>query len=253
MTISWAAAIAGAVLMLLAGVLIARWFRIAQDDREGLVGALIAPTLLAVYLVVSALGIVIGWENTDSGRDEVTTEAVTVTNLYWVAGNVHGTSGQVRHDLRAYVTAVVHDDWPAMADGDLSDQAGRRLDDLRRSVAAIHATGYASAEDRMLAMQDVDKLVELRSTRSNVAGPAVPPLLVAVTLLTALIVAALPFAAGAGASRSNIFWSLTSLVFVAGSAVLLILLDNAYAGPFAVTPAPLTDALTTFTHPLQPG
>lgn len=247
MTFSWVAAAAIVVLMLVAGVLIARWFRIARDDREGLVGALIAPTLLAVYLVVSALGIVIGWENTDSGKDEVANEAVTVTNLYWVAGNAPGTSGdRVRRDLRAYVTAVVHRDWPAMAEGNLSPEADRRLSALRRSVAALHPTDYASAEDRMLAMQDVDKLVELRSTRANVAGPAVPRLLVVVTLLTALIVAALPFAAGAGSGRANVFWSLTSLAFVAGSAALLLLLDNAYAGPFTVPPTPLTEARSTF-------
>lgn len=247
MTYSWVAIAGIVVLMLLAGTLIARWFRIARDDREGLIGALIAPTLLAVYLVVSALGIVIGWENLDSGKDEVTNEAVTVTNLYWVASSAPNAS-EVKHDIRAYVSAVVEQDWPAMADGDLSDTADQRLGDLRRSVSALKATTYSSAEDRMLALQDVDKLVELRSDRDNVAGPAVPRLLVAVTLLTALIVAVLPFAAGAGGSRANIFWSVVSLAFVTGSAVLLLLLDNAYAGPLSVTPSALSDTLTTFTH-----
>lgn len=245
MTDSWLVIAGVVVLMLLAGFLIARWFRIAHDDREGLIGALVAPTLLAVYLVVSALGIVIGWENTDGGKDEVAEEAVTVTNLYWVAGS---TNAEVRHDLRAYVRAVVEQDWPAMADGDLSDTADQRLRDLRKSVAGIHATGYSSAEDRMLAMQDADKLVKLRSDRSNVAGPAVPRLLVAVTLVTALIVAVLPFAAGGGGNRANIFWSLISLAFVAGSAVLLLMLDNAYAGPLGISPQPLRDAVATFTH-----
>ncbi|HEY3684520.1 MAG TPA: hypothetical protein VGL93_15915 [Streptosporangiaceae bacterium] len=247
MTYSWPAIVGILVLMLMAGTLIARWFRIARDDREGLVGALIAPTLLAVYLVVSALGIVIGWENTDAGKSEVADEAVTVTNLYWVAGT-QPADGAVKRDLRAYVTSVVRDEWPAMADGDLSDTTDQHLRDLRRSVAGIKANSYSTAEDRMLALQDVDKLVELRSDRDNVAGPAVPPLLVAVTLLTALIVAALPFAAGAGGSRANIFWSVVSLAFVAGSAALLLLLDNAYAGPLAVTPTAISDTLTTFTH-----
>jgi len=245
MTYSWLVIAGTIALMLIAGILIARWFRIARDDREGLIGSLVAPTLLAVYLVVSALGIVIGWENTDSGKDEVAEESVTVTNLYWVAGT---TDPDVRHDLRAYVRAVVNQDWPAMADGDLSGTAEQRLGDLRKSVAGIRATGYASAEDRMLAMQDVDKLVKLRSDRSNVAGPAVPRLLVAVTLITALIVAVLPFAAGGGGSRANIFWSVISLAFVFGSAVLLIMLDNAYAGPIGISPQPMRDALVTFTQ-----
>jgi hypothetical protein len=244
-TFSWLVIVGIAALMVIAGVLIARWFRIAQNDREGLIGALVAPTLLAVYLVVSALGIVIGWENTDTGRDEVVEESVTVTNLYWVAG---ATDAEVRHDLRAYVQAVVDQEWPAMADGDLSGTADQRLRELRKSVAGIHATGYASAEDRMLAMQDVDKLVKLRSDRANVAGPAVPALLVAVTLGTALIVAVLPFAAGGGGNRANIFWSLVSLACVSGAAVLLIMLNNAYAAPVGVSPQPLRDALVTFTH-----
>lgn len=251
MTYPWPAVAAVIVLMLLAGALIARSFRISRADRGSLIGELIAPTLLAVYLVVSALGIVIGWENASTGKDEVQEEAVTVTNLYWVAGTAASsgsTDAEVRHDLRAYVHAVVNDDWPAMADGRLSDTADKRLRDLRISVAGIHATGYASAEDRMLAMQDVDKLVKLRADRDNVAGPAVPRLLVGVALVTALIVAALPFAAGGGTSRANIFWSLISLAFVAGSAAILLMLDNAYAGPFAISPEPLRDAFAGFAH-----
>lgn len=103
-----------------------------------------------------------------------------------------------------------------------------------RSAAGIHA-----AEDRGPGVRETARFGAPRAGRTGEAdvareiGPTGPRLLVAATPAAALIVAVLPFASGGGA-RAGITWCVVSLAFVAGSAVVLVLLDHAYARPFGL-------------------
>ena len=65
---------------------------------------------------------------------------------------------------------------------------------------------------------------------ARTAGPTGPRLVVAATPAVALI-AGVPFASGA---RTGIVWLLVGLALVAGSAVVLVLLDRTYGGPFGI-------------------
>lgn len=107
-----------------------------------------------------------------------------------------------------------------------------------RSAAGTHA-----AADRVPDVRDTDRFDAPRAGRTGVAdvareiGPNGPRLLVAATPAVALIVAVLPFTSGGGA-RAGVTWCVISLAFVAGSAVVLALLDHAYARPFGLTTRP---------------
>lgn len=104
-----------------------------------------------------------------------------------------------------------------------------------RSAVGIHA-----ADERVPGVRETDRFGAPRAGRTGGAdvareiGPTGPRLLVAATPAAALIVAVLPFASGGGA-RAGITWCVVSLAFVAGSAVVLVLLDHAYARPFGLS------------------
>lgn len=107
-----------------------------------------------------------------------------------------------------------------------------------RSAAGLHA-----AADRVPAVRDTDgsgaragRTVMADAARET--GPNGPRLLVAATPAVALIVAVLPFTSGA---RAGVTWCVVSLAFVAGSALVLALLDRAYARPFGLPARPTPD------------
>ncbi|WP_052745918.1 hypothetical protein [Allosalinactinospora lopnorensis] len=83
MTVTLVPLLGALVLALATGYLIARKSGTSEDDYQGPVGTLIAPCVLAIYLVSMAMGIVIGWENKNTAADNTVDEASAATALYW--------------------------------------------------------------------------------------------------------------------------------------------------------------------------
>lgn len=247
MSYGWGPIVGVTVILLLAGWYAVRRFRVGSDDMEGSLGTLVAPVVLSLYLMVAAVAAVIGWDNNDSARDLTTQEATAATDLYWTATALPGAPGvRLRQDVRDYMSAVVHDDWPQMRDGDLSEQGESTFDLLRHEVLAIPGAGERAVADRAQAVQQVNELARLRGERASSAGPSIPILLTLTTAFTGLAVIVIPLAAYVRGSRTNLMWNTLMSVMVVGSVVIVLLIDNAYQGPFAVSPAPLQDAAQGF-------
>lgn len=246
---SWPMTVGFLASLVLCGGFTIRFFRLGERDVDGTIGSIIAPVILSLYLVAAAVALVIGWENNDQARTIANEESTTATDLYWTAHELPGAHGAaIRADLRRYVRYVIADDWPRMRDGELSGHAGAALDRLRGAVAAIPASSYRGAGDRMIAIQQVNDLAKYREDRRAGLGRSVPLLLVGVTAVTGLAVVVLPIATHPPDPRVHVFWNAVATVFVGAAIAMVVLVNNAYTGPFAVSPGPLQSAAQGFTH-----
>ncbi|PRY00495.1 DUF4239 domain-containing protein [Allonocardiopsis opalescens] len=237
------------VLLLLAGALAIWKVRISERDLGGSIGTMVAPAVLSVYLLVAAMAIVIGWESNNAARDLTVTEATAATDTYWAVQRLpEPQREEAAAGVRDYLSTVVNEDWPRMRDGDMSQAGDSVLAGLRATVAETPEAApddYAAA-DRASAIMETGELLDIRTERANTAGSNIPVFLVIVTALLGLAVAVLPFASGNWRSRADMFWCAVNFVLVVATLVILVSLDNPYAGMFPVGPGPLQDSLDGF-------
>lgn len=236
-----AAMVAGAVLA------VGR-FRVDDEDSGGAVGIVVAPCVLALYLGSAAMGVVIGWEGYKAAEDGMMAEAGSAQSLYWsTVALPEGESEEVRDRLRAYLGAVVEDDWPLMeaAEG-LSPEADAAYADLAASVRSLSVSDTGDGLDRLTARQELNALGEARLERADAATEVMPPVLTGIAALSATAVAILPFAMLRRGSRVAYFWAGANLAFVFATVVLLFYMGHPFSGVLAHDAGGIEDALDGF-------
>jgi hypothetical protein len=73
-----------------------------------------------MYLLVLGPSLATEWQTIGSAQQAVGNEAVAARQLYWsAAGMPAPAAGQLRTQVRDYVSSVVSHDWPQMQDGTL--------------------------------------------------------------------------------------------------------------------------------------
>ncbi|MFE3459892.1 hypothetical protein ACFXKD_20300 [Nocardiopsis aegyptia] len=242
-------AILAVLAAMVGGAALAAWrFRIADDFSGGAVGIIIAPCALSLYLVAAAMAVVIGWEDFKAAEDGLIAEAGAAQELYWSSTAFPEEEGEaVRGHLRTYLTTVVEKDWPRMeARGELSGQGDDDLAALAASVRGLSVSDSGDGLDRLTARQEITTLSEARGQRADAAGDQIPPLLMLISVVTAVVVAVLPFAMIKQGSRVAYFWASVNLAFVFGTIVLLFTLGTPYSGVLANDAGALEEAIAGF-------
>ncbi|WP_028650067.1 DUF4239 domain-containing protein [Nocardiopsis sp. CNT312] len=237
------------LLTMVAGAVLAvRRFRVSDDYSGGSVGIVIAPCVLALYLVAAAMGVVIGWEDFKDSQDGVATEAGAAQALYWSTTALPEEDGEaVRDSLRTYLSTVVEKDWPMMVNaGELSAQGDMALADLTASVRVLPETENSDGLDRLTARQELTNLSDARIARADAAGDGIPGLVLIITVLTAIPVAVLPFAMIKKGASVAYFWATVNLAFVFGTVALLFFMGNPYTGVLATDAGGIEGTLAAF-------
>ncbi|WP_017573601.1 bestrophin-like domain [Nocardiopsis halotolerans] len=234
--------------MVVGAVLAVRRFGVDDETSGGAVSVVVAPCVLALYLASAAMGVVIGWEQFTGAEDGVTDEAGAAESLYWSTTAFPDEEAEaVRERLRAYMTTVIEEDWPRMADsGELSPEGEEALADLAASVRTLSVSDTGDGLDRLTARQELAELSDARIERANAAGDGIPPVLNAIAVLSAIAVAVLPFAMIRRGSAVAYFWASANLVFVFATIVLLLTLGNPYNGALAHDAGGMQEALAGF-------
>jgi hypothetical protein len=239
-----------AVLAAMVGgsVLAVRRYRLTDDFSGGAVGVVVAPCVLSLYLVASAMAVVIGWEDFKSAEDDMIAEAGAAQALYWSSTAFPEEEGEaVRGHLRAYLATVVEDDWPLMeTQGELSPGGDDDLALLAASVRGLSVSDTGDGLDRLTARQEITKLSDARSQRADAAGDQIPPALLAISALSAVAVAVLPVAMIKRGARTAYFWAVVNLAFLLGTIVLLLFMGNPYNGVLANDAGTMEEAVAGF-------
>ncbi|MCY9785965.1 DUF4239 domain-containing protein [Nocardiopsis sp. EMB25] len=239
-----------AVLVAMVGgaVLATRRFGVSDEFSGGAVGVVIAPCALALYLVAAAMGVVIGWEDFKAAEDGTVSEAGAAQSLYWSTTAFPDAEGEaVRSELRAYLTTVVEEDWPLMEhEGVLSPEGDDALADLAASVRGLSVSDTGDGLDRLTARQELTNLSDARIERADAAGDTVPPVLLAIAVVSAVAVAVLPFAMIKRGATVAYFWGWINLAFVFGTIVLLFSLGTPYNDVLANDAGGMEDTLAAF-------
>ncbi|WP_067136486.1 DUF4239 domain-containing protein [Microtetraspora malaysiensis] len=193
-------AVAAAVGVVALAAFLFRKLDRGADDRDpggpsaGHAGAMLS----ALFLLVFAIAIIVPWTTADAARQNTYAEGEAVVQTYWASTALPApAAAEIQSRLRDYVGFVVDEEWPIMAQGELSPEGGALLNGLRAHVTGLKVTGD-DAHDAKNAV--LDGLADLSATRQQRAADAkaTPPAgVLALSIVTGIVVILFPFMAGA--------------------------------------------------------
>ncbi|MCM2419189.1 MULTISPECIES: bestrophin-like domain [unclassified Streptomyces] len=129
-----------------------------------------------IYAIVLGLAIAGVWEGQGAAQDDVMREAQA---LHEVSTRVQvyppEVRDRIRTDVDAYVSYVVHKEWPYMADhGTLSPKGTELLSAVRRDVTDYAPKGDLDAQAYQPVVDQVAVADEARTARGQNAGATMP-------------------------------------------------------------------------------
>ena len=211
-------------------------------------------TLGTSYAVLLALALVAVWGDFRDAQRLVDGEASSWLNIYTLGQALPEPDREtVRAALRAYVDALIGEEWPAMQLGQDSDLATRALEHVRATLLGVQVSDLrmATAYDHML-----DRLIELsegRRARLDMLPGSLPPLID--TVLVAGAVIAIGFTLFFAGRDVRMQALMTGLMCLMINLVLFaaIELNYPFAGGVRVSPEPIEQVLRRVNQPVPSG
>jgi len=246
--------VAGVSLAAVIGLLLVRQV-VPQDELRSSTDAIgnYLQTVGGIYAVLLAFVVYVVWGQFNESRTYVDREATLIADVHRIAGGLPAQSrDEIRKLLRDYIDAVLNDEWNAMSKADeaVIERVGERLD---RVWAVIHRcrpedecghTIYSEVLSSYNALHDV-RASRLTSARTRIPL-ALHMLLYAGALITIGSVYLLTF------ERLWIHATVTAALAGAIAHILYLVrdLDDAFAGDWQVSNAPLLRARRSFARHL---
>ncbi|GLW66758.1 hypothetical protein Arub01_50020 [Actinomadura rubrobrunea] len=240
-----AAAACAIGVVMIAALLFRKAERATDDDSpDGATGGHTGAMLSALFLLAFAMAVVVPWTTSDAARANTYVESQAVAEAFWASTRLPAPdAARIQAGLREYVDLVRGPEWRMMADGRLSPDGWRRLEALRRQVAALPAADEEAKDDRDALADRLEEIAAARRQRAMDAKAAPPPGLLIATAGTGLAVLLFPFLAGAR-PRGMTIVPLALMAALLGFGVYLAFdIQHAFAGGLAVPPDAYTDLL----------
>lgn len=152
-----------------------RWTRRVQGNSANDVLSSYVSVIGTLYAVLLAFVLLSVWEQYDTAQSAAEGEASQLSDLVRLtAGLPEPASARVKDAIREYTSAVVDEEWTAMANGGRSDRADRALDNLWKTlVAADPADGPRGLAVYNQALERLRSASDSRQDRLSQARPSV--------------------------------------------------------------------------------
>ncbi|MFF4602080.1 DUF4239 domain-containing protein [Streptomyces sp. NPDC001339] len=169
------AAVCGVVLI----ITVLKERRIGEDDDPTETPDVIEYLTMmvgVVYAIVLGLAIAGVWEARGAAQDTVRTEAQALHEVSVRARAYPApVRDRIRSDVAAYVSYVVHEEWPVMAEEEQLTQRGADLlAKVRADVTDYHPANDFEGQSYQPLVDQVAAIDAARSARSDAAGSTLP-------------------------------------------------------------------------------
>lgn len=232
------AALAAVALIVIVDVASSRLGRGKVDEApDGVAGSHGGAMIKSLFLMVFAIGLIVPWTTNDSARQNTYAEAQAVVEAYWQAGRLPAAEAAIVHeDLRNYTNFVIHDEWPVMTRGQLSQEGWTMLDNMRGSLVSLNYADKFAADADTAVLDQVSDIYAARRQRAVDVDASLPDAVIVFAVITGMLVILYPFLFGVrprGKALAPIL--ITSALIGAG---LFLVIDNnhVFSGGIAVKP-----------------
>lgn len=238
-------------LALAIGYVVARFtsreIRTAHNDRAGFILAVIG-VIYAVLLAFVAIGV---WERFQQAEVRSYEEADSLATVYRDAGSFPE-SPKLRAILRAYVIAVIREEWPRMRRGAKVGLSSALLEDADRAVRSLPVGSARLADIHSQMLAAMDTALMDRQTRLTVDSGGINGIMWTVLIIGAIVTVAFTYLFGFDATLMQELM-IGGLSFLIGLVLFLIMaLDYPFRGSIAVAPEAFRALLETFNAIARP-
>jgi hypothetical protein len=206
------------------------------------VGGLVAPFFSSVALLFGLLTGFLASDVGDRSRQAVRAvqaESGELRNIYTLSVASASDMAEIRVALKAFVNSEVHEEWPAIMNGETSPRTDAAYDNLLREVSDPTITRDASGAVHAALLAAAVRAGTARNDRLSLSGDRTNELKWISVLLLGIITQIALMLVHLDKPRAM----LTSLIVFATGAIvalgLIAMQEHPFHGAFQVTPAPL--------------
>lgn len=204
-------------------------WRHTGDDAPG---TLVFDLVKTFFAAMVAFMVVTCWQQYQGARSHTIAESKALVDTYWAA---HAMPDPEHHRLqelvRDYTSEVVDREWSAMGrDRRLSDEAQKKLDNLRDTVYAMRSDDPTVMSMRADALSSLDRVAGARADRAMAASYRIPGFLFVALYIGSALLLISPVMSGVLVTKRSLL-GMTLLGVVVGSVILQIhYLDHPFSG-----------------------
>jgi hypothetical protein len=216
-----------------------------DDKPDGVSGSHGSAMIKSLFLMAFAIGLIVPWTTNDTARQNTYAEAQAMVEAYWNASRLPVAEAVTVHDgLRNYTNFVIHDEWPVMASGELSQQGWTMLDNLRGNLMSLNygEKRYSDADTAVLT--HVSDVYAARRQRAVDAAATLPQAVIIFAVITGLLVILYPFLAGVRPHGKALIPIVLTAALIGTGLFLVIDNNHTFSGGIEVQPEAYQSALT---------
>jgi len=211
--------------------------------RRGLAdyaGKLLSP-LGSTFAFLTGFAATMTWSAINAGQEAVDLQATSAQQLVWATKSISDKAGaaEILTNLRSYLNSEVNQDYPFLAEGDVTAlPSAAAYDTLQHSVHNIAFLSGTTVPEAGAITSAAAALTAAQAKTTAVAQRSLPGLLIGLVIASGALVSLAMGTSSAEVYRPYLMygWAFVSAIAV----TLIITLDVPFSGSIAVSLAPLT-------------
>jgi hypothetical protein len=226
------------------------WPGLAKGEHNDVAGFIIA-VVGVIYAVLLAFVVIVSWEKLTSAEGVIGEEASALRSIYRESTAFPlEAREQLSDDVRRYATAVIEQEWPAMAEGRAGDPAvARELDEMMAHLTSLPATTPTQQEFVGAEAERFNDLVSARSQRLDFVVQGVSIVLWIALVVGAVVTIGFAMIFGLRSAALHVVMTGSLAVTIGVLLFVAVVMDRPFAGGVTVEPHPLERVLTDFGGP----
>ena len=177
------------------------------------------------------------WQNLSDMEELVQQEASALRVLdRSVSGYPEPARSELHRQLRAYVTVVIEEEWPAQARGEVPEAGTRPIDAFEETLTAFEPATAGQQALHAETLRAYSNYEALRRQRLYSVGTGLPEVVWYVLLIGAALNICLTYLFSVERLGAHVVLTLTLSVFVALLIFLIAAMDHPFRGDFSVGP-----------------
>ncbi len=158
------------------------------EKPENEVPSLFGHLVGMLYSVLLAFISVSSWANFDNAVKNTAKEVDSLGQLYRISGEFPlEIRNKMQGDIVKYAQLMISSEWPAMQHGGISMQAYDLTSTIVKDANSFEPASISQTNFQQMALQVVNSFIEARRLRLSTNEETIPPMLVAILLIGAVL------------------------------------------------------------------
>ncbi len=230
--------ILGISLFSVLGLLVVRkYFDLEKLKSCHEVGGYLLSVVGTMYAVLLGLIVVDAMTKFQTAREVVEQEANSLADVFLLANSFpEEKCHKVRVICNDYVKEVLTDEWPAMAEGKISQPARKAIVELMKEVMSFEPVTENQKAIYPIAVQEACQVWDFRRARTNMAQHGIPVVEWVVLIIGAIVTIVFTYFFGLSDARAQMAMTAMVSLLISLNMYLVILFGAPFSGDLQVSP-----------------